>query len=124
MNTSPKKPRQSPSDRYPCSNPNCCGLSKAGPKRADGSIPHDPRYRGPEGHSPADLCFDCWMAQWTDEQVKAWLSVLSALEAGIVRLKHAGYTQAEIGGFLGKSQQTISRNLDNVRKQWQQSQNY
>lgn len=43
---------------FKCSNPAC------------GQPVYDPLYRGPLGHSPVDMCYECWLEHWELHEAK------------------------------------------------------
>jgi len=72
----------------------------------------DALYRAPEGHGPANVCLDCWAAEWETRQGLGW----ERMDIIMYLWSAGGYTQAEIGEFMGKSQPWVCRQIDHASK--------
>lgn len=76
----------------------------------------DPRYHGPVGHAPQNLCFDCWTYEWSHIKTRMlnggdWTVLDSALW-----LICCGFTHQQAANIIGIARQTIRRWLQNLRR--------
>ena len=71
----------------------------------------DPRYKGPEGHAPDDMCWPCWFVAHMEQLG----SPLGNRVHKALRLWAEGYTQAEAAAKAGVSYGTFRRRLKDLR---------
>jgi len=72
----------------------------------------DPLYRGPAGHCPPDVDFDCWVNYWEDRPEADW----SRMTLVMWLLSVGGFTQAEAGTIAGVSVRKVGRWLRYLRE--------
>ncbi len=75
----------------------------------------DPRYAGPVGHAPQNLCFECWMAHWDRIEARAanggeWTHIDEAMW-----LICRGLTLAEAARVVDSHCTTLRRWIEKMR---------
>ncbi len=89
-----------------------------GPLRVDGTIVQDPRYTGPVGHAPQNVCYDCWCAYWDEVEQQMLNGGDSTKMEAAFFLVSIGYTQAEAAQVVGVSRKTITRWKQQLQKKY------
>ena len=71
----------------------------------------DALYRAPEGHGPANVCLDCWAAEWETRRGLGW----ERLDIAMYMYAIGGYSQTEVAKAVGTSPRTLRRWLSVLR---------
>jgi len=76
----------------------------------------DPLYHGPAPHAPANLCLDCWVANWAEFEARIFKDREWTVLDEALWLICQGFTHSEAAGLVGRHPKTLGYWLQKMRK--------